>query len=405
MSSLMAEAPAEAHATRRFLRVVSCPALLPSAAVTPLVVLVAGLAAIAVGSLLLRSYGPRMRVGRLLAVTPRVSIAEARALAISGGPRYVRVDGRLDADAEFPDENHRPLVLRRRRLEARRGAGWRTLDEQRDAVPFRVREGLDEIDVDEAALDVGLVTLVREAVGTAAEAAGRPGGLAGAAARRHDRSPADRAALDRGARRGARRAGVARRRTAAAHRRDRTAARRQHARAGRGDAGHRRRPPDSSGGRRRLARRRARVARRRDCLDAPCRRARVTYAGPPVRQGMPAARCRRPARGDAGRCHGLAAAATTAIARIRRDAARRRRTDDAAAPGLVGDPLFAMLAVVAVVGCSRSAITLLATAPDADLAPPVAAPRACPGTADGRVTGPPGRRPAPGTADGRRPHA
>lgn len=177
MSSLMAEAPAEAHATRRFLRVVPCPALLPSAAVTPLVVIVAGLAAIAAGSLLLRSYGPRMRVGRLLAVTPRVSIPEARALAASGARRYVRVDGRLDADAEFPDENHRPLVLRRRRLEARRGTGWRTLDEQREVVPFRVREGLDEIDVDEAALDVGLVTLVREAVGTAAEAAAEPGGL------------------------------------------------------------------------------------------------------------------------------------------------------------------------------------------------------------------------------------
>jgi hypothetical protein len=145
--------------------------------VTPLVVIVAGLVAIAAGSLLLRSYGPRMRVGRLLAVTPRVSIAEARALATAGVARYVRIDGRLDADADFPDDNHRPLVLRRRRLEARRGRGWRTIDEQRDAVPFRVREGLDEIEVDGAALDVGLVTLLREAVGTAAEAAAQPGGL------------------------------------------------------------------------------------------------------------------------------------------------------------------------------------------------------------------------------------
>jgi hypothetical protein len=145
--------------------------------VTPLVVIVAGLAAIAAGSLLLRSYGPRMRVGRLLAVTPRVTIAEARALAASGTRRYVRIEGRLDADADFPDESHRPLVLRRRRLEARRGTGWRLLDEQRDAVPFRIREGLDEIAVDEAALDVGLVTLLREAVGTAAEAAAQPEGL------------------------------------------------------------------------------------------------------------------------------------------------------------------------------------------------------------------------------------
>lgn len=171
MSSLMAEAPAEAHATRRFLRVACCPALLPSPAVTPLVVIVAGLAAIAVGTLLLRTYGPRLRVGRLLAVTPAASIDEARALAAAGVRRYVRVDGRLDADDEFPDENERPLVLRRRRLETRRGRGWRLLEERLETVPFRVGAGLEEIDVDAGALDVGLVTLVRESVGTAAEAA------------------------------------------------------------------------------------------------------------------------------------------------------------------------------------------------------------------------------------------
>jgi hypothetical protein len=181
----MAEASAEAHATRRFLRVVPCPALLPSPAVTPLVAIVAGLLSIVAGTVLLRTYGPRVRVGRLLAVTPAVSVAEAREIAASGARRYVRVDGRIDADVDFPDEHERPLVLRRRRLEARRGSAWRLLDEQREAVPFRLREGLDEIDVDEAALDVGLVTLVRESVGTAAEAAaappgGLPGGLADA---------------------------------------------------------------------------------------------------------------------------------------------------------------------------------------------------------------------------------
>jgi hypothetical protein len=140
--------------------------------VTPLVVIAAGLAAIAAGTLLLRTYGPRMRVGRLLAVTPTIAIGEARALAASGTRRYVRVDGRLDADEEFTDENARPLVLRRRRIEARRGREWRLLDDQLDAVPFRVLEDLDEIDVDAQALDVGLVTLVRESTGTAAEAAG-----------------------------------------------------------------------------------------------------------------------------------------------------------------------------------------------------------------------------------------
>jgi hypothetical protein len=172
MSSLMAEAPAEAHATRRFLRVVCCPALLPSPAVTPLVAIAAGLAAIAAGTLLLRTYGPRMRVGRLLAVTPSVGIDEARALAGAGARRYVRVDGRLDADDDFPDENERPLVFRRRRLETRRGRGWQLLEERLESVPFRVGAGLEEVDVDAGALDVGLVTLVRESVGTAAEAGG-----------------------------------------------------------------------------------------------------------------------------------------------------------------------------------------------------------------------------------------
>jgi hypothetical protein len=172
MSSLMAEAPAEAHATRRFLRVVCCPALLPSPAVSPLAVIAVGLVAIAVGTLLLRSYGPRMRVGRLLAVTPPVGVGAARAIGAAGHRRYVRVDGRLDADEAFPDENERPLVYRRRRLETRRGREWRLLDERLESVPFRIGEGLEQVDVDAGALDVGLVTLVRESVGTVEEAGG-----------------------------------------------------------------------------------------------------------------------------------------------------------------------------------------------------------------------------------------
>ncbi len=139
---------------------------------TPFFVIAAGLAAIAAGTLLLRTYGPRMRVGRLLAVTPAIAIGAARELAASGTRRYVRVDGRLDADEEFHDENARPLVLRRRRIETRRGRDWHLVEERLDAVRFRVREGLDEIEVDGAVLDAGLVTLPRESIGTAAEAAG-----------------------------------------------------------------------------------------------------------------------------------------------------------------------------------------------------------------------------------------
>jgi hypothetical protein len=134
-------------------------------------VIAAGLASIGLGSLLLRTYGVRGRVGRLLAVTPTVDVAEARVIAAAGARRYVRVDGRLDADEDFPDEHERPLVYRRRRLEVRRGRRWAVLDEQRETVPFCVRAGLDEIDVDVDALDEGLVTLVRESAGTAAEAA------------------------------------------------------------------------------------------------------------------------------------------------------------------------------------------------------------------------------------------
>jgi hypothetical protein len=139
--------------------------------VTPVFVIAAGIVAIAIGTLLLQSYGPRVRVGRLLAVTPVVTLAAARDLAASGARRYVRIDGRLDADEEFADEYGRPLVFRRRRVEARLRGGWRILDEQRQVVPFRLREGLDEAGVDAAVLDEGLVTLAKESVGTAAEVA------------------------------------------------------------------------------------------------------------------------------------------------------------------------------------------------------------------------------------------
>ena len=138
---------------------------------TPLLVIAAGIVAIAIGTLLLRSYGPRVRVGRLLAVTPVVTLAAARDLASTGIRRYVRIEGRLDADDEFPDEHDRPLVFRRRRVEARLRGGWRVLDEQRQLVPFRLREGLDEAGVEAEALDEGLVTLVRESLGIAAEVA------------------------------------------------------------------------------------------------------------------------------------------------------------------------------------------------------------------------------------------
>ncbi len=138
----------------------------------PLIPIIAGIASLAVGVLVLRTYGPRFRVGRLLASTPEVSVAEAREYA-SGRPRYVRVDGRIDAEDEFEDDAHRPLVFRRTRLQVKRDAGWVALEDSRERVRFEIRDGLEAIVVDDAALDVGLVVMPRESVGSAADVGDR----------------------------------------------------------------------------------------------------------------------------------------------------------------------------------------------------------------------------------------
>jgi len=147
--------------------------------VTPLFLVLLGIGALVVGFVILRSFGPRFRVGRLLASTPLVSVAEARTLA-SGSPRYVAIRGRIDAEDEFEDDAHRPLVLRRARIQLRLGgSAWATVDEHREVVDFAVREGLDEIAIDHAALDTGLIVVPRESVGTAADAPDRvPDGTA-----------------------------------------------------------------------------------------------------------------------------------------------------------------------------------------------------------------------------------
>jgi len=160
-----------AHVSARFLRALRCPARI-IAAVSPLIVLAAGVVALATGLLVQRAFGPRHRVGRLLASTPAVSIAEARTLA-GGPPRYVRVEGRVDSETDFEDDAHRPLVFRRTRLQFRRGPGWVDLDDRRERVPFVLHEGLDSIEIHDEALDVGLVVVVRESGGTAADVADR----------------------------------------------------------------------------------------------------------------------------------------------------------------------------------------------------------------------------------------
>jgi len=136
--------------------------------VTPQLLIAIGAAVLVVGVALLRSFGPSYRVGRLLASAPPVSIGEAVRLARAGERRFVRIDGRIDSDAEFEDADHQPLVLRRTRFESRSAgllARWTTFEQQTEAVPFQLNEGLDTIGIDRAGIGDGLVVVPRRSVG------------------------------------------------------------------------------------------------------------------------------------------------------------------------------------------------------------------------------------------------
>ncbi len=135
---------------------------------TPLILLVPGALALVAGVAILRSFGPAFRVGRLLASTPVLPLPEVLRLA-DGPERYVGVRGRIDAEEPFEDDAHRPLVLQRVRLSLRDAQRWRTVDEQRRAVLFEIREGLDGLVVDGDALDEGLVVMPRESIGRAGD--------------------------------------------------------------------------------------------------------------------------------------------------------------------------------------------------------------------------------------------
>jgi len=137
--------------------------------VGPLLLVAAGVVALIAAFVTLRSFGPRYRVGRLLAATPAVTVAQARQLAESGLADYVRVSGRIDAEDTFEDADHRPLVLRRTRFVARSGRGWTPFEDSRETVPFEIHEGLDTIGIDSAALDDGLVVIARETEGVAGD--------------------------------------------------------------------------------------------------------------------------------------------------------------------------------------------------------------------------------------------
>jgi hypothetical protein len=135
----------------------------------PLVLVLAGLACLVVGGLILRTLGPRYRVGRLLAAAPQATLEEAVALADANVSRYVRLHGRISSDEEFPDDHDRPLVYRRRRVEVREGGQWRSLVDDREAVPFGIEARGTYIAVDATGLDHGLVVITREADGHVAD--------------------------------------------------------------------------------------------------------------------------------------------------------------------------------------------------------------------------------------------
>lgn len=138
--------------------------------VIPLALALFGLVALVLAGLLLRTFGSRYRVGRLLAVAPEVSLTEAAALAAQATPRYVRVSGRISSQEEFPDEHDRPLVYRRKRIEVASGADrWRLLSEDREAVPFGLELRAEYLAVDGAELEEGLVVIVRESAGRAGD--------------------------------------------------------------------------------------------------------------------------------------------------------------------------------------------------------------------------------------------
>ena len=145
-------------------------------AVSPLFLVAAGVLAVVGGAAILQTFGSRFRVGRLLASAPSVGIAEAVEIANGGRPRYVRIDGRIDAEDEFEDVHHRPLVFRRTRLDARRGGRWVTFEDSRETVAFDIRDGTVAIAIDGAAIDSGLIVVRRESMGLAADLADRAPG-------------------------------------------------------------------------------------------------------------------------------------------------------------------------------------------------------------------------------------
>lgn len=128
------------------------------------------IATVVVAVVVLRRSGTGWRIGRLLAAAPHRSLEQAVAMAARGDGAYVLVTGRVGSDEEFPDEHDNPLVFRRRRLQQEEaGGGWRSIDDQRDAVPFWLEERGVRVAIDVDALADGLVVVPRLSEGRASE--------------------------------------------------------------------------------------------------------------------------------------------------------------------------------------------------------------------------------------------
>ena len=165
----------------RFLRALSCPARI-IAAVTPLAPRSSRASPrSAPASSSCAPSGRATASAGSSPSTPTVSVAEARRArrrarrATSRIQRPHRRRGRVRGrrpPAARPPPDAPPAP-------ARRSAGSTVDDAPPGASPFEVRDGLDAIAVDHAALDAGLVVVPRESVGTAADVADRvPAGTA-----------------------------------------------------------------------------------------------------------------------------------------------------------------------------------------------------------------------------------
>jgi len=141
---------------------------------TGLVVVLSGVAIGAIGWALLRTSGAGWPIGRLLSAAPQRSLEEAIAMAARGELAYIRLHGRIHSDEEFPSDDDKPLVYRRRRLQRRvtRSLGltdWQTFDEERLAVAFSLSERGERVVIDVEGLGDGLVVVPRLSSGVAAD--------------------------------------------------------------------------------------------------------------------------------------------------------------------------------------------------------------------------------------------